>query len=228
MGPSGLPISRSPAEQKRGGPPGNEAGEAGPPVLLLAPCAKERAQTGGWGAGLRGLRQLLFNAQEVKLVVLGAELGRRLKKKKKSQRQRSFSRKQLSLKTLGAQCPRPDPAGRSAAPVLRLPPWWGRPRGLTEHRHCGGDQRALPGSPLPAAGHCAGAPRTLSARDFGSGEQDSSGKETSGGEAVAAGLRRLPLGASTPAFPGPDGEERPRPACARGPPRPPAASCCAR
>lgn len=83
-----LRVSPSPAvpqSKKRGGPPGNEAGEAGPPVLLLVPCAKERAQTGGWGAGLRGLRQLLLNAQEVKLVVLGAELGRRLKKKKKSE-----------------------------------------------------------------------------------------------------------------------------------------------
>lgn len=156
-------------------------------------------------------------------MVLGAELGRRLKKER--ERQRSLSRKQLSLKTLEAQCPRPDPAGRSVAPVLRLPPWWGRPRGLTGQRHCGGDQRALPGSP-PAAGPCAGAPRTLSARDFGAGEQDSSGKETSGGEAAAAGLRRLPVGASTPAFPGPDREERPQAACAGGRPAlpPPAAA----
>lgn len=48
-----------------------------------------------------GLRRLVSasNAQEVKFVVLGAELGRRLKKKK-SERQISLSRKQDSVCTL--------------------------------------------------------------------------------------------------------------------------------
>lgn len=102
LGSPGLPILRSPTEQKHGGPSGRAAGKARPRVRLLAPCAKERAQTGGWGAGLRGLRELLLNAQEVKLVVLGAELGRRLKKERERERQRSLSRKQLSLKTRSA------------------------------------------------------------------------------------------------------------------------------
>lgn len=79
-------------------------------------------------------------------MVLGAELGRRLKKREREgDRESGLSRKQLSLETLRAQCPRPDPAGRSAAPVLRLPPWRGR-RKLAGHWHCGGDQRALLGS----------------------------------------------------------------------------------
>lgn len=49
-------------------------------VCLPTLCAKERTPRRpirGWGAGLRGLSELLLNAQEVKLVVLGAELGRR-------------------------------------------------------------------------------------------------------------------------------------------------------
>lgn len=65
-----------------------------PSCHLLTPCAKEaRGPLSHWGMGL-GLRRLVSasNAQEVKFVVLGAELRRRLKKKKKkSQRDRSVS-----------------------------------------------------------------------------------------------------------------------------------------
>lgn len=85
-GPSGSPHPPpSHREKKTRRPPGRAAGKAGHPVRLLAPCAKEERApppAGGWGAGLRGLRELLLNAQEVKLVVLGAELGRRLKKER--------------------------------------------------------------------------------------------------------------------------------------------------
>lgn len=75
-----------------------------PSCHLLTPCAKEaRGPLSHWGMGL-GLRRLVSasNAQEVKFVVLGAELRRRLKKKKKkkSERQISLSRKQDSVCTL--------------------------------------------------------------------------------------------------------------------------------
>ena len=93
LGPPGLPISRRPAEKKRGGPQGRAARKARPPVRLLYPCAKgERARrpTGAWGAGLTGLSELLLNAQEVKLVVLGAELGR-LKKERERERETARS-----------------------------------------------------------------------------------------------------------------------------------------
>jgi hypothetical protein len=66
-------------------------GKTRPPGRLLTTCAKEeRAPPPHWGMGNRSERasELLSNAQEVKLVVWGAELGRRLKKRK---RERSVS-----------------------------------------------------------------------------------------------------------------------------------------
>lgn len=137
-GSSGSPHPRRPTEKQPGGPRGRAAGKAGSSVHL-APCTEEEhAPPPHSGvAGLRRLSKLLLNAQEVKLVVLGAELGRRLKKRER-ERQRGLSRKQLSLKTRGARCPRPDPAGRSAAPVLHLLPWRGRPRKLEDLGTAGG------------------------------------------------------------------------------------------
>lgn len=64
-----------------------------PSCHLLTPCAKEaRGPLSHWGMGM-GLRRLVSasNAQEVKFAVLGAELGSRLRRKKKSQRDRSVS-----------------------------------------------------------------------------------------------------------------------------------------
>ena len=115
----------------------------------MHPCAKEERalppdwglEVGNGGAGLTGLSELLLNAQEVKLVVLGAELGRRFKKREK-ERQRGLSRKQLSLKTLGALCPRPDPSGRSAAPLSLA----GADAGTGTALALRGRPRALPGS----------------------------------------------------------------------------------
>lgn len=106
-----------------------------PPRRLLTPCAKEaRGPPPHWGMGI-GLRGLASasNAQEVKFVVLGAELGRRLKKKVRKTDQ-SLPKARFSLHTLGARCPRPDPAGRSAE-LLCLPPrrgWTGTRRGRPE------------------------------------------------------------------------------------------------
>lgn len=154
-------------------------------------------------------------------MVLGAELGRRFKKREK-ERQRGLSRKQLSLKTLGALCPRPDPSGRSAAPpslagadagtgtALR-----GRPEGATGFPHeAGGSlgaKRAVPARPIR--------------RGWGSGLEDarqavwwwfcegagSTGKETSGWETAAAELNssRQPPQALAAKSLG-------RPACAEG------------
>lgn len=74
-----------------------------PSCHLLTPCAKEaRGPLSHWGMGM-GLRRLVSasNAQEVKFAVLGAELGSRLRrKKKKSERQISLSRKQDSVCSL--------------------------------------------------------------------------------------------------------------------------------
>lgn len=145
-GPSGAPhLARPHREKSLGGPLQRAAGKAGPlPVSLpLAQMSAFRGPTWGWGAGLSGLSKLLLNAQEVKLVVLGAELGRRLKK---SERERETARSvpkatQFENSRSAVRCPRPDPAGRSAAPVLRLSPWRGRPRKVAGHRHCGADQR---------------------------------------------------------------------------------------
>lgn len=75
------------------------ASRISPSCDLLTPCAKEaHGPLSHWGMGM-GLRRLLSasNAQEVKSVVLGAELERRLKKKKS---QISLSRKQDSVCTL--------------------------------------------------------------------------------------------------------------------------------
>lgn len=99
-----LPVSPSPAVPQRKIGEGGCEGRA--PCRLLSPCAKEeRAPPPDWGwgggAGLTRLSELLLNAQEVKLVVLGAELGRRFKKRERA-RQRGLSRKQLSLKTRSA------------------------------------------------------------------------------------------------------------------------------
>lgn len=98
-------------------------------------------------------------------MVLGAELGRRLKKK--SQRQRSLSRKQLSLKTLGAQCPRPDPAGRSAALVPRLPPCWGRQRGKNPAPPLRGRPEGAAGFPAPRCWPLCGSPENPIRQGFG-------------------------------------------------------------
>lgn len=81
-------------------------------------------------------------------MVLGAELGRRIFFFKVRETEQSLPKARFRLKTLLARCPRPDPAGRSAEPVLRLLPWWGRPRGLAERWRCGGDQRTRAGSHL--------------------------------------------------------------------------------
>lgn len=94
------------------GPSWKMAGKAGPPICLLVPCTEERAQPPdwgrGWGACLSGLSELLLNAQEVKLVVLGAELGRRLKKREREgDRESSLSRKQLKFGN--SQCAVPVP-----------------------------------------------------------------------------------------------------------------------
>lgn len=82
-GSSRPPRPHRPAETKRGGRPGGklERQVPWPPSPLRKGGAHPAARLGGGEAGLRGLSELLLNAQEVKLVVLGVELGRRLKKR---------------------------------------------------------------------------------------------------------------------------------------------------
>lgn len=167
-------------------------------------------------------------------MVLGAELGRRFKKREK-ERQRGLSRKQLSLKTLGALCPRPDPSGRSAAPLSLAGadagtgtalPLRGRPEGSTGFPHevgrSLGAKRAVsswsPRDPYGGAGDLA---QRTHARQFGSArERDPQERKHLVG-------RRRQLSSPAPAIPGPGCEES-RPARVRRgdrpTPRPPAAA----
>lgn len=106
------------------------AARMSPPRRLLTPCAKEaRGPSPHWGMGI-GLRGLASasNAQEVKFAVLGAELRRRLKKKK-SERQISLSRKQDSVCTLSELGARALTPQVGLLKLLCLPPrrgWTGR------------------------------------------------------------------------------------------------------
>lgn len=88
-------------------------------------------------------------------MVLGAELGKRLKKKVR-ETERSLPKARFCLKTLGARCPRPDPAGRCRA--ASAPPTSGAGRA----RMLRGRSAGAGAAPAPPAAHrrarAAGAP----------------------------------------------------------------------
>lgn len=100
-------------------------------------------------------------------------------------------------------------AGTNGAPPLR-----GRPEGAARFP--------------PAAGHCAGAPRTLSAGDLAQGSRIHPGRKHLVGRRWQLRSGGCPSVPPLPPSQAQTVKRGPGPRALRGPPRPPAASCCAR